>query len=543
MKKLLLLALCASVGLPLAAQQKSILGSVRDFVTQSAVESVQVNVVNAANAAERYSALSDVQGNWTLSFVTSAERDLPGVPEEFSLSQNYPNPFNPSTKIQFYTPRPGRAVVTVHTLLGQELDRKEIAVSAGVSELDWESKGSAGVLFYSIEFEKTRITKKMIQLDGGNGRGLGSAHTIAGAPQRVVRSAAASSNYFVFATKLGYETDTVAVTLDVQSRADLVLETVHNRAFMIDLHNDAMEKMLDGYQLAGPRPTEDYHTDLPGMKRGGLDAQMFSIWISPDTVGYYKWADSAISLLESQVAKNPDAIEMARTTSQIYALAAKKKIAAVVGVEGGHVIENDLSKLISLYKRGMRYLTITWNNSNEWATSAQDRNSATKGLTEFGKQVIRTLDSLGVLIDVSHTGIKTIDDILAVSKNPIIASHSGVWALNHHYRNLTDAQIRAIAARGGVIGVVFYPSFLSSTRKATIDTVVKHIDYIKNLVGVDYISIGSDFDGIEIWPTGLENVTKYPDLTMALLKKGYTPADVRKILGANYMRVFEAVCK
>lgn len=187
-------------------------------------------------------------------------------------------------------------------------------------------------------------------------------------------------------------------------------------------------------------------------------------------------------------------------------------------------------------------MTITWNNSTSWAVAAKDSRSATVGLSEFGKTVIRTMDTLGMIIDVSHVGIKTVQDILATSKNPVIASHSGARALNDHYRNLTDAQIRSIAQKGGVIGVVFYPIFLSSTGTATIDTVIRHIDYIKNLVGIDYIAIGSDFDGIEVTPVGLEDVSHLPNLTLALLGHGYTPADVRKILGGNFLRVLNAIC-
>ena len=148
-----------------------------------------------------------------------------------------------------------------------------------------------------------------------------------------------------------------------------------------------------------------------------------------------------------------------------------------------------------------------------------------------------------MIIDVSHTGIKTIWDILATTTNPIIASHSGVRALNNHSRNLTDVQIDSIAARGGVIGVVFYPTFLSSQRIATIDTVLKHIDYIKNRVGIDYIAIGSDYDGIETVPVGLEDVSKMPNLTAALLRRGYSIEDVHKILGGNFLRVFKQVCR
>jgi membrane dipeptidase len=199
--------------------------------------------------------------------------------------------------------------------------------------------------------------------------------------------------------------------------------------------------------------------------------------------------------------------------------------------------------LKTYYELGARYMTITWNNSTAWAVSAQDARSSTVGLSSFGREVIRTMDSLGMIIDVSHTGIKTIWDILATSRNPIIASHSGVRALNNHYRNLSDAQIDSIAGRGGVIGIVFYPPFLSSHGGVDIETVIRHIDYIKNRVGVDYVALGSDFDGIESVPIGLEDVSKFPNLTVALLHHGYTIPEVQKILGGNYLRVFRQVCK
>lgn len=217
------------------------------------------------------------------------------------------------------------------------------------------------------------------------------------------------------------------------------------------------------------------------------------------------------------------------------------KFAGVLAVEGGHAIENDLDKLKSYYALGARYLTITWNFSTSWAVAASDSRSSTVGLSDFGRTVIRTMDSLGMIIDVAHTGIKTIRDILAVTKNPIIDSHAGVRALNNHTRNLTDAQIDSIAARGGVIGVVFYPTFLSARGVATIDTVIKHIDYIRNRVGIDYVAIGSDWDGIESTPVGLEDVSKLPNLTAALLRHGYSATDVIKILGGNFLRVFRQV--
>jgi membrane dipeptidase len=248
------------------------------------------------------------------------------------------------------------------------------------------------------------------------------------------------------------------------------------------------------------------------------------------------------TIFKDEAAANPDDLQLALSPDEALSIVDHGKIAGVLCVEGGHTIENSIEKLYNLYELGMRYLTITWNNSTEWAVASADPLSATVGLSDFGRQVIRKLDSLGVVIDISHTGIKTIEDILEVTTNPIIASHSGVRALRNHHRNLYDEQIIAIANSGGVIGVVFYPSFLSSiSQSVTINTVVQHIDYIVSLVGIDHVAIGSDFDGIESTPTGLEDVSKFPALTQRLLQVGYTHEDVYKILGENFLRVFNQV--
>ena len=392
---------------------------------------------------------------------------------------------------------------------------------------------------------ETRITRKMIQLDGGgSGGGLGDVASSHGVASLTSLAKDASAEYAVVASKLGYEPDSSAIVLVDGARADFLLSTVHRRAFVIDLHNDLSEKMIDGYQM-GVRHTSD-QSDLPRFRDGGYDAQMFAIWVDPGIKdsAYYTTSMTMIDTFNNQISRNSPLIAQARTADETYQVSSGGKLAAVFAVEGGHAIENDIEKLKAYYAKGARYLTITWNNPTAWATSAKDAQSSTKGLSEFGKQVIRTLDSLGMIIDVAHTGIKTIQDILAITKNPIIDSHGGVYALRNHYRNLTDSQIKDIAKGGGVIGVVFYTDFISTAnpQKVTIDTVIKHIDYIKNLVGIDYVAIGSDFDGGITAPVGLEDVSKLPALTLALLKHGYSIADVKKILGGNYMRVFKQVC-
>jgi membrane dipeptidase len=215
----------------------------------------------------------------------------------------------------------------------------------------------------------------------------------------------------------------------------------------------------------------------------------------------------------------------------------------VLCIEGGSIIENSIEKLKEFYSLGARYMTITWNNDLEWAVAAKGANSKKKGLSGIGKKVIETMDSLGMLIDVSHTGIKTIEDILKITKNPIIASHSGAYAINPHFRNLTDEQIIAIAEGGGVIGINFCAWFLSKTRTATVKDIVDHIDYIVDLVGVDHVGLGSDYDGVFSLPKGMENVSKYPLITKTLVERGYSEKDIKKILGGNILRVFKQVCK
>jgi membrane dipeptidase len=288
------------------------------------------------------------------------------------------------------------------------------------------------------------------------------------------------------------------------------------------------------------------------------------------------------------VCRNPAQMMMVYTPADLQTAIRQKKLAAMLGVEGGHMIENDLNKLEALYKRGMRYMTITWNNSTSWATSAADETSkpetlAHKGLTEFGKQVIRKMNELGVMVDVSHVGEQTFQDITAISTKPIIASHSCVWNLCPVRRNLKDYQIKAIAASGGVIFLNFYAGFIDSTyeKKRTafiekhqpeVDALIKqgnqkdyaamqiaerypeelkamlpsisvlmdHLDYIVQLVGVDHVGIGSDFDGIEAPPLELDGVEKLPLFTKALLERGYNKKEIRKILGGNFIRVFAA---
>jgi membrane dipeptidase len=464
-------------------------------------------------------------------------------PENFLVYQNYPNPFNPSTRIQFFILNENIVELFVHNILGEVVDYKQIFLQAGEYSIDWKGTGSAGVYFYTIKTGEKSITKKMIQLDGNkDGGGFGELNTLSGSGSFLL-SKPQSKNLMLIYSKVTHFTDTMYVEVNGGENFLFFLKSIHSAYSLIDLHNDVLEVMISdpNYHL---KDRHNYnHTDIPRLQEGDVDIQFFSVWVSPSQyTNYYQQAQVMLNRFYDEVSQNPGTIAQVTNPDQADSINALNKIAAVIGVEGGHHIENSIEKLINLYDAGMRYMTITWNNSTDWAISAQDSRTLTHGLSDFGRQVIRKMDSLGIIIDVSHVGIKTIQDILTETNNPIIASHSGVRAIRDHYRNLYDWQIIDIANTGGVIGVIFYPPFLNGTNNADIDDVIQHIDYIKNLVGIDYIAIGSDFDGIGVTPLGLEDVSRFPNLTSELLIRGYSKEDVEKIMGGNFKRVFEQVC-
>jgi membrane dipeptidase len=286
--------------------------------------------------------------------------------------------------------------------------------------------------------------------------------------------------------------------------------------------------------------------------------------------------------------RNPDKMVQAFTADDLIKITKQKKLAVLFGVEGGHMMENDLNKLDALYKRGARYMTLTWNNSTDWATSAADETTKGdslkhKGLTDFGKQIVKRMNELGMLVDLSHVGEQTFYDAIATTTKPVLVSHSCVYNLCPHRRNLKDEQIKAVAKNGGVIHLNFYSGFLDSTFEARSDAftakhktemdslkkinpepyftefflfekypdevkslrpplslLLDHLDYIVKLVGVNYVGLGSDFDGINSSPVGLDGVEDFPKITEALLKRGYSKRDIKKILGGNLLRVMAA---
>ena len=362
---------------------------------------------------------------------------------------------------------------------------------------------------------------------------------------------------------------------------------IHRKALLADTHNDILSKVVETGVAMDSDLTGRTHSDLARWKKGGLDLQLFSVWSDGDRAHPFSYAMRQMDSLDAVIKRNPTLIAKAANSKEIYQITRRHKIAAMFGIEGGHQIEDNLANIDSLYKRGARYITLTWNNSTSWASSAADETGNKpgihKGLNDFGKQVVHKMNSLGMLVDISHVGEQTFWDVISTTTKPIIASHSSVYNICPHRRNLKDEQIKAIAKNGGVIQINFYPLFIDSTaerkfsqflklhapemdsmKKAgltdwiagellfskyknelqairpPLSLLIQHIEYVIKLVGIDYVGLGSDFDGIEFTPRELDDVTAYPQITKALLQKGYSKKDIRKILGGNFLRVLKA---
>jgi len=542
-KTISILAVILMLFNPLNAQ--TFTGNVKDLITNQNLQNVLVEVTEI-NFEAKDTIYTDSNGNWNYTLTSVNQSQLPST---FEVSQNYPNPFNPSTNITFNIGESEKVSISVHDILGRVIDQKEFTLQKGSYKIKYDAKGSAGIYFYTISTSKHSITKKMIQLDGSNGRGLADLQSINYRSSSKLAKPNEKNIAIIF-SKFAYVNDTLNTTINGGENFENVLETLHSNSILVDLHNDILERIFmedPNYHIGNFN--SKFETDIPRLKIGGVDLQFFAAWVNPTAYAgkYFQTTLDLIERLNYETFINLNEITLTTNYESSLNEINQNKIAAVIGVEGGHSIENSIEKLTQLYNMGMRYLTITWNNSTEWAVSASDSSSSTVGLSEFGKDVIRKMDSLGIIIDVSHTGIKTISDILEITQNPIIATHSGVRAIKNSSRNLYDNQIKDIANSGGVIGIVFYPPFIGdadSDGDSDIADVIAHIDYIVNLVGIDFVAIGSDFDGTNGYLVeGLSNVTKYPYLTLALLERGYTHNQIRKILGENFLRVFKQVCK
>jgi len=520
------------------SQSISVQGFVRDKHTGAGLDSAFLILINKNNLNQKDTFKTNSLGYF--SFFLTTVKDFENV-NSFFVSNNYPNPFNPSTNLDLYLSESGVVSIEVYDILGELIDKKTFNLLSGKHTIEYHGKGSAGVYFKVIRLKEKVFVSKIVQLDRLSGDGI-KIRTSSNDNLKILPKIKLNE-YYLIAERFLYVPDTIVIDDSQNRNLIFTLETVHQNVMLIDLHNDVLEKVVKGYDFGVLNSTN--HSDLPRFYKGGVDVQLMALWVSPTQYPNNPFQQTLrmIDSFKVQLNKYNSLMAQARNSREIDSLTKLGKFTAILCVEGGHSIEDDINKLDSLYKLGVRYLTITWNNSTSWATSAQDPQSATRGLSEFGRQVIRYMDSIGMIIDVSHVGLKTIDDILEVTVNPIIASHSGVKALRNHYRNLTDQQIIKIAQKGGVIGVIFYPPYLTTSSTATIKNVIDHIDYIKNLVGIDYIALGSDFDGIERVVVGLEDVSKFPNLTEALLRRGYSISDIKKIYGENFLRVFRQVCK
>jgi membrane dipeptidase len=327
--------------------------------------------------------------------------------------------------------------------------------------------------------------------------------------------------------------------------SDSEVMQVHRSALLIDLHNDVTSSTVDGYDFVKGLPAK--HTDLARLKAGGTGAQFFAAYVDGSYAANKRAAHRALQMIDTIktdiIGRSPDTFAFATSAAQIEAARKAGRIAALVGIEGGHAIEDDLRLLRTFFDLGVRYMTLTHNQSNSWAGSSLDKQNP--GLTPFGKSVVAEMNRLGMMVDVSHVSDKTFWDVLATSSAPIIASHSSCRALTPAPRNMTDEMIKAIAEKGGVVHVNFRCAFVTRKKdqRATIDDVVAHIMRVRDVGGIGAVGLGSDFDGIECVPSGLEDVSKWPALTRKLLEAGFTPDDIRKIYGANTLRVMRAVEK
>ncbi|HEY3039389.1 MAG TPA: dipeptidase [Pyrinomonadaceae bacterium] len=365
---------------------------------------------------------------------------------------------------------------------------------------------------------------------------------------------------------------------------------IHRRAIAIDMHADTPQRLLDE-QVDLAQRLPDGHFDSVRAREGGLDAQFFSIWVEPELFGgggprAVKRADDQIAAVKALAEKHPETWQLATTAADIRRVATQEKLAALTGLEGGYAIDEKIENVERYYKMGVRYMSPAWSVSTSWAGSSGDEIGRTRGLNDFGKAVIREMNRLGMMADVSHVSDPTFWDIVNTSTRPVIATHSGCRAIANVPRNLTDDMIRALAKTGGVVNVIFYPEHLepgwsekkkkvdaaiaSEVQRAseeekgdaahkklardhvrreeyakqlppvTVSRLVDHIDHVVKLVGIDHVGIGTDFDGVQSTLSDLADVSQLANLTGELLRRGYSESDIDKILGGNMLRVMEA---
>lgn len=369
-------------------------------------------------------------------------------------------------------------------------------------------------------------------------------------------------------------------------------QALHQRAIVIDGHNDITSAILeDNFDLA--KPKGQTHTDLARLKAGGMTAEFFAIYVSrsyaehPSAIkgGAARRALDMIDITYQQIERHSESLRLALTAADIRQAKKDGKIAILMGIEGGHAIENSLHTLRGMYRLGVRYMTLTHSNTNDWADSAGTGDGAEvrhNGLSPFGEAVVAEMQRIGMLVDISHVSDDTFDDVLRIVKAPVIASHSSARAVANHPRNLTDEQLKTIARNQGLVMVNFYSLYIDPATMAAdkarqaalkpqldaikaqykdnpdqeraarialqkahpipetpLSVLIDHIDHIAKVAGVDHVGLGSDFDGVPLLPKGIEGVDQLPNITYELLKRGYSDEAVLKILGGNFLRVME----
>ncbi len=373
-------------------------------------------------------------------------------------------------------------------------------------------------------------------------------------------------------------------------------QQLHDSAIVIDTHADTPQRFLDtNFDIATTDPSDKGQISLDKARKGNLGAEFFSIWVDPGTTDPSEYSKRAFDLIDSvydQAQRHPDRMMMAYTAADIERAHQEHKLAAMLGIEGGHAIQDDLHLLRDYYRLGVRYMTLSWSNTNDWADSSGDIDDPKvqhhDGLTDFGKQVVLEMNRLGMMVDISHVADKTFWDAIATTKAPVIASHSSARALTDAPRNMTDDMLKAVGKNNGVVMVNFFAGFddqnfwnaskaQSKDRDAAvaayvaqqkaagkkpqwIDTetideqfmakiprpafkvLIDNIDHIAKVAGVDHVGLGSDFDGVSgALPEGMNSAADLPKVTQALLDRGYSEQDVRKILGGNLLRVLRDV--
>jgi membrane dipeptidase len=383
-----------------------------------------------------------------------------------------------------------------------------------------------------------------------------------------------------------------AVSIYAQSPVSRKALDLQNSTIVVDTHADTPQRFLDeNYDIGSTDPKDHGHISLDKAKAGNLGAEFFSIWVEPEpNQGHF--ARHTLDLIDAvyeQAARHPDCMTMAFSVADIERAHRDHKFAALLGIEGGHSIENDIRLLRDYYRLGVRYMTLSWSNTNEWADSSGDITNPKvehhNGLTDGGKQIVLEMNRLGMLVDISHVADKTFYDTIAITKAPVIASHSSARALTNHPRNMTDDMLRAVARNGGVVQVNFYNAFIDENyRKAAdaqakdrdaaiktnadqlraagktvtyldddrierewaakiprppLSSLIDHIDHIVKVAGIEHVGLGSDFDGVSgATPEGIDSAADLPRITQALLDRAYGVEDIRKILGGNLLRVF-----